>query len=200
MPPAKLIQQNLLDPRPAAQADAAPIADAVNIPLAELPGRTHELPPRSTVIPVVGPRDVADQAVAWLTAARRRAVICTEFQTLMERDPTTLGRLWKPVRVFGRCPHAPAPWGGARSGLWNRTRRDPHGVQRLECDGGRSAAPMPSTEGESWPPATRRLSRRSAGGKLDLERDPPEFDRRFDLITVFRYLHRPLLPRLDRIG
>ena len=47
--------RRILDPRPVDVASGAPLDDAANIPLAELPYRTHELPD-----PATGPICVAD--------------------------------------------------------------------------------------------------------------------------------------------
>ena len=46
-PRVELAEWDLLDPRPEREAADRPIRRSVNIPLNELPERTHELPPRA---------------------------------------------------------------------------------------------------------------------------------------------------------
>ncbi|HZH97988.1 MAG TPA: methyltransferase domain-containing protein [Fimbriimonadaceae bacterium] len=78
-----------LDPRPNQEALRQPIAEAVNIPLAELEARTHELPPRNCAVQVVS--EIAPEAVRFLHQLGRKAeaVVGPPGQT----EP---GRLWMP--------------------------------------------------------------------------------------------------------
>ena len=194
-PPAVLVQRHLLDPLEAEQAAAAPIADAVNIPLSELPGRTHELPPREEVIRVAATPELAERTVSWLTNNGRHAAVQAEFEPAVGSDTSEVGRLWQPnaflVDVLGHLPPAAA--------------------LDLACGTGRDAVHMASrgwdvTAVDILPDALERardLARRCAPAirpvdwrVVDLEHDPPAPGQRFDLIVGFRYLHRPLFRRL----
>lgn len=185
-----------LDPREAADAVAAPIADAVNIPLAELPDRTHELPPRTDVIPVVGPPPVACAAVQWLADNGRHAFVQGDYEHTQPPPASSLRRLWRPnafvARVIASLPPA-------------------HALD-LACGSGRDAVYLAScgwhvTGVDLLPDALERaaaLTRRLAPAleslqwiELDLERDTVTLPARYDLITGVRYLHRPLFARLS---
>src|SRR5262245_11685344 len=58
----RLLHRRLLDPRPADAAAALPIRDAVNIPLAEMTERMHELPPVDRVIEIANVDESAGAA------------------------------------------------------------------------------------------------------------------------------------------
>jgi tellurite methyltransferase len=193
---AHLVPYHLLDPRVAADALAAPIADAVNIPLAELPHRTHELPARDEAIRVVGPAELAAQTVAWLQRNGRKAVADSGACATGSARGNEVGHLWRP-----------AAWLAA---VLPRLR--PGTALDLACGSGRDAVYM---AGCGWkvvgvdvlPDALERatdLARRcSAAIKpiewrlLDLEQGGhlPFPVEHFDLIVGFRYLHRPLFAR-----
>jgi hypothetical protein len=85
-----------LDPRDERDAARAPIADAVNIPLRELPSRTHELPAADRTIRVVGESALAGKAVRWLHAAGRAAEACSTFEFVDSDQPRGRLRLWSP--------------------------------------------------------------------------------------------------------
>ncbi|MCK4342871.1 MAG: hypothetical protein KAY37_14245 [Phycisphaerae bacterium] len=122
MPHPVLVQRALLDPRPAEQADADPIADAVNIPFAELPRRRHELPPRGEIIPVVGPAALAEEVVSWLLKNERQAFVQHDFGPAIDAGAPQFGRLWQPnaflVEVLEQLRPAAraAPLAGGGSG------------------------------------------------------------------------------------
>ena len=80
----------LLDARPAAEAEARPIADAVNIPLHELDQRLWELPAKD--VPIELP-DLpgAKEAEARLNASGRTAIIVP-----VRYGTTPRARLWSP--------------------------------------------------------------------------------------------------------
>lgn len=108
MSPARLVKCDLLDPRPESEAAGQPIAGAVNIPFAELPSRSHELPPRSACIRVAGPAGLAASVVSWLTQHGRTAEIAAvqpEGGAIGSRSPAEAGpgeisRLWEPSRFL----------------------------------------------------------------------------------------------------
>lgn len=197
MPRPALVLCRFLDPRPAAEAAARPIDDAVNIPFGELAGRTHELPPRGEVIPVVGPPALAEQVVSWLVARERRAVARHEFRHVSPSDVLDVGRLWRPNAFLAEVlPQLP-----------------PRSALDLACGTGRDAVFLAArgwtvTAADVLPDALERargLAERCTAAvgpltwrQMDLEREdsPPTFAERFDLIVGFRYLHRPLFGRL----
>lgn len=186
-----LVPYRFLDPRAAAAAAAArPIAEAVNIPVDELPERTHELPPRQAVVPVVGPRALARSVVEWLRAHGRRATVEAGHGDALP-GVTEVGRLWQPTAflsdVIGHLRPGTAldlACGVGRDAVylaalgWQVTAVDrlPDALERARRLAGRCAAAIGPIE---W-----RTS--------DLERETPAFDTPFDLIVGFRFLHRPL--------
>jgi SAM-dependent methyltransferase len=180
----RLVRRRLLDPRDAEQAAEQPISDAVNIPFSELPDRVHELPPRDQELSVVGPAPLVQAVIAWLATIGRRG-LAVEAPAAPKDERYEVGRLW---------PQLP---GGA--------------ALELACGTGRDTVFMSScgwdvTAVDVLPDALsrgRELAARYAAAlrpirwlQLDLEAEVAEFGRAFDLITVFRYLHRPLLGRL----
>lgn len=182
-----------LDPRPAAEAAACPIADAVNIPLDELAARTHELPPTTKVVQIVGPAALTEQSVTWLNTHGRRA--CAAADWSYAKGPVRPARLWLP-NGFLETIVAEFPPGAALD---------------LACGTGRDAVYLATrgwqvTAVDVLPDALERgraLAARYASGALpirwleaDLERDPPAALGPFDLVVMVRYLHRPLLARL----
>lgn len=195
MAAARLVRRRLLDPREAGDAARQPLADAVNIPFSELPSRVHELPPRDQETGVVGPAPLARAVVAWLAANGRRGVVIESFKPLRAADASESGHLWEPNALLREVlPQLPC---GA--------------ALELACGTGREAIFTSScgwdvTAVDALPDAlarARELAARHAAAlrpihwlERDLEAETPEFGSRFDLITVFRYLHRPLLPRL----
>ncbi|MBK8913291.1 MAG: class I SAM-dependent methyltransferase [Phycisphaerales bacterium] len=82
----RLVRGDFLDPRPADEAQRAPLARAANIPIDELAERTHELCPRDQVLRVIGPRDVAQRAIARLAELERRAEYAGAAESLPSAD------------------------------------------------------------------------------------------------------------------
>jgi tellurite methyltransferase len=206
-----LFEYTFLDPRPAEDAAHCPIGGAVNIPFGELPRRTHELPPRDDLIQVAGPVELASEVVAWLERGGRRAAVARVFEYSPKlskacgapQSAQLIGRLWKPNAFLAEVlPELPA---GAALDLACGTGRD---AVYLAADG------WDVTGVDVLPDALERardLASRYVGGarpisfmQIDLEADSLGVeeltgggsDRRFELITMFRYLHRPLLARL----
>lgn len=193
-PPTGLRRGSYLDPRPRDVATAAPLDRAVNIPLAELADRTHELPPPGRWIGIVGQRPLAEQTSAALRALGRLGVWLGDGHP--SPAPAAL-RLWEPTEYLAsRIDLIPAgdaldlACGTGRDAVylaargWRVTAIDilPDAINR-----GRS---LESTYALGAPPIRWMAA--------DLESNPPiaGIGRRFDLITGFRYLHRPLFGRL----
>ena len=137
---------------------------------------------------------MAAEVAAWLNAQGRRGVIAESWSYAEDRKHVSLGRLWRPNSLLGRVvPELPAG-----------TALD------LACGAGRDAVFIASC---GWDVTAidrltdaldraRMLERRYARVlrpvrwiEGDLEADEPPIDARFDLITGFRYLHRPLFAR-----
>ncbi len=187
----------LLDPRDAASASRAPIRDAVNIPWSELPERVHELPPRSHPLTVAAVGAPAKRAVRWLRDQERAAELSDEFEYAIERSDPAGCRLWEPSAFLAEC---------ARS-------LTPGRALELACGVGRDAVYLASLGwdvlavdllADALERAEALRKRYAPDAKLhlqivDLEAESPDFasawKERFDLISVARYLHRPLLAR-----
>ncbi len=193
----RLVRRRKLDPRDADAARRQPYADAVNIPLAELPDRTSELPPRGQVIEVVGPRTLATRTLAWLASVRRRGMIVETIPADAPPGDGEIGRLWEPndflADLLGALP------AGRAADLACGTGRD---AVYLAAAGWRVVA------ADVLPDALDRgrdLQRRYApqAPPIDWRRADLESPagcgaavgsgERFDLITVFRFLDRTLL-------
>lgn len=199
MPP--LAPTNRLDPRPVDSAQTDPLPGTVNIPLDELPARTHELPPRSTTIAVAATAELAAQTVAWLQRVGRRAFVAVETgndpRPRSPADPSLSPRLrlWQPNALVARCA-ANVPAGQALD---------------LACGTGRDAVHLATcgwqvTAADVLPDALARardLEQRYAAGTspinwqtVDLEKAAESCRGAYDLIIMVRFLHRPLLARL----
>jgi tellurite methyltransferase len=201
---SRLAKRDLLDPRPETETARQPIGGAVNIPFAELPDRLHELPPRSVCTQVAGPPDLAGSVVKWLEQRGRSArVAAAKMQTTPSAARSASGstvneiaRLWEPSAFLEQVA----------------ARLRPGSTLDLACGSGRNAVFLACC---GWsvraidvlPDALalgRDLERRYARGWppiswvcADLEAaEWPGPGGRFDLITMLRYLDRPLLARL----
>ena len=195
--PQCLVLRKLLDPRPATEASRQPIRGAVNIPLTELPQRTYELPQRNEVARVVGPQALASETAAWLERNGRRGEVETSFTYETTPSVSEVGRLWQPTAFLTEV--LPQLAGGTAIDLACGTGRDAVYLASQQWD---------VTALDVLPDALER-GRELAGRytsalrpirwlQYDLEADPLTLDRCFNLITIFRYLHRPLLAQLGQ--
>jgi len=193
----------ILDVRAEAAFAAGHAAGAANIPLEQLAERTHELPPKGAAVRVFD--DDPDRQRRAAEALRLRGYAASEAPLsaadLRETGPSH-ARLWQPspflVEALGRIgsgAEAAAPPGRALD---------------VACGAGRDAVYLAARGYEVdaidvLPDALARacdLARRS-GVRLnairqDLRRDPVLPQERYDLVTVVRFLHRPLLPAIGR--
>jgi SAM-dependent methyltransferase len=85
--------RSLLDARPASDAFCTPIRDAVNIPVAELPDRTYELPASHTTIRIADVGEDARRTLRWLTDHGRHGEV---FPYQFDTERPSAGRLWEP--------------------------------------------------------------------------------------------------------
>ncbi len=190
---------DLLDPRSPYEAAARPLAGAVNIPADEIEARTSELPPRGAALRVAGGNEGTDRAVAALRGLGRGVVVESSPRALGAEERAVRGRLWS-------------------ASAWLETVLPNLSVGRaldVACGSGRDAVFLAAQGWQvlavDWLPDAldlgRGLAARYAPGAaidwrcIDLEQDgaPADgagvFEAPFDLITVFRYLHRPLFCR-----
>jgi tellurite methyltransferase len=194
MPRSSLVKCTLLYPREADEARAHPIAGAVNIPLDELTFRTHELPPRDATILLTGPETLCAEAARWLLRNERHAEIAPpEFATHVA-DPCP-GRLWEPNAWLSEVEPQLEP--GRAADLACGTGRDT--VHLASCGWDVVAVdllPDALSRGQALASRYRGLLRPIKWRQMDLEREPLDALGHFDLIVVFRYLHRGLLAAL----
>ncbi|HWA81995.1 MAG TPA: methyltransferase domain-containing protein, partial [Fimbriimonadaceae bacterium] len=177
-----------LDPRPALEAAAQPIADSVSIPVEELARRMHELPPRHGRGVVAGPEPWATQGVESLRASGREAVLAESWRF----GGDGRGRLWRPNDFLAEIAEG-LPWGEALD---------------LACGTGRDAVYLASlgwkvTAIDHLPDAlergqdlARRYLRPESAGRIrwicqDLEKEPVRGE--FDLVSIFWYLDRRVM-------
>jgi len=197
MPRASLVLRRRLDPRSAGLAEAAPLADSVNIPLEDLPARTHELPPRHEVVVVAAAPPLADRTLRWLTDHGRQGTLDPDLTPAAVSETAKVGRLWRPHAWLEEL----APRLGCGRAL------------DLACGVGREAVYLASL---GWhvvgvdvlPDALDRARALAARCREAIEPiewvvadlvgdvgfvppDPP-----YDLVVGFHFLDRPLLARL----
>jgi len=165
------------------------IQDSVQIPLSELGNRVHELPSRTSTIQVANVDSSASDAVDWLTANGRTAILGNNF-VFGESERT---RLWSPNLFLEQCaPKIP-----------------PGRVLDAACGSGRDSVFLASCGFEVT--AIDHLEDALAMGKdlerryipncvpidwrcLDLNKNMPTG--RFDLIACFFYLNRGLMAKV----
>jgi len=194
-------RRSILDVRAEEDFLAGHAPGAVNIPAPELARRAHELPPKGAAISLFDD-DPARLAIV-SERLRERGYVVEEtwlgLADLDERGPSR-ARLWQPspflveaLERIGALAGAAPPRGRALD---------------LACGCGREAVWLALAGYEveaidALPDALERaedLARRS-GARLttirqDLKRSPALPPARYDLVTVLRFLHRPLLPAI----
>lgn len=192
-----LVPRSVLDPRDADVAARSPWGDSVNIPHTEIASRSHELPPSGQPVRVAVAGPPTDLACDSLRAIGREPVR-TPARPADTTEFAGIGRLWAPnalltdlgtsLRPATGLSALDAACGSGRDAVflaslgWRVLGVDvlPDALDRARALAERCAAAIEPVE---WSP-------------IDLERRPPAWSRRFDLITVFRFLHRPIFPRL----
>jgi len=189
----------VLDVRAEAWFLAGHAPGTVNIPLEELARRAHELPPKGSIV-----RLYDDDSARWKAAAEalRLRGYAVQPAALAPDDLRECGpsraALWQPCPFLVEALECIA---AATCSLGGR-------ALDLACGTGRDAVYLAMRGYEvdavdRLPDALERaqdLARRS-GVRLntiqaDLRREPVLPAERYDLVTVLRFLHRPLLPAI----
>jgi len=198
-PAGALTGRARLDVRDADAFAAGHLAGSGHVPAAELRDRRGELPPRDTPVLVIA----ADADAARAGAAEMEALGYADVAWL-DGPPATLGepltegvpeRLWRPSpfleRVLPDIPRGRAldvAAGHGRDAVYLAL----HGFDVEAWD----RAPEALAAGEAL---ATRLGVHITTHVCDLERRSVEIpEARYDLVTIFRFLHRPLLPKLER--
>ena len=187
----------LIDLRPEEEFLIGHFPGAVSFPREQLPVRSHELPPADRPLQVTdASADRARDGAEWLRRRGHRVeIIPFDLASLTESGPGQT-RLWQPnpflVEALKRIG---APSRGARA-------------LDVACGSGRDAVHLALA---GWNvlaidvlsdalARARDLARRNgveiATIRWELEANAKLPDGQFDLITVFRYLHRPLFAAL----
>lgn len=195
----RLERRELLDPRESTEAAADPITGAVNIPFIEMSDRVAELPPREQEIGVVGPPGLVREVIDWLAARGRRGVSISgrTKQGIPQTANPGPGCLWRPNAFLEEILPQLMPG----------TALD------LACGMGReavflAAAGWTVTAIDILPDALERAAKFADRYRdailpirwlaYDLEHGLPAQNNKYDLITIFRYLHRPMIQDLRR--
>lgn len=201
MPTVRGEAMPVLDVRPEASFLQGHAAGAASIPLEELPGRVHELPPKGTAIALFdGDPDRRREAADLL---RRRGYTVQDatpaIADLVERGPSP-AVLWRPgvflIESLARIESLAPPAARGRRAL------------DLACGAGREAVYLAL---HGWqvdavdvlPDALQRAAdlAHRCGTQIrtiqqDLRRQPILPGGGHDLVAVFRFLHRPALPAI----
>jgi SAM-dependent methyltransferase len=187
-----IILRRLLDPRPEDEADACPIADAVNIPLEALGERVHELPPRAEVVRVADCGASATRAVSWLRSHGRTAVLESRFDRGAAPAGALGGRLWRPNAFLEEVAARLRP--GTALDLGCGAGRD---AVFLAASGWKVTAvdvlPDALALGAALAGRYTGVSQRIRWVACDLRRGAGESDGSFELVFGFRFLDRALL-------
>lgn len=197
---------SILDVRPEAAFRCRHRAGAANIPLEELAGRTHELPPRDVpliVFDVDGTR--ARWAASRLRAWERAVAQVVSGEEWLRAGPVEEGasqtRLWRPHGFLLEAVElARRLW----SGVEGRLALD------IACGSGREAVFL-AMQGfrvdamDVLPDALDRcrdLARRQdvtvETRCIDVQTAPTIEADRYDMVCCFNFLHRPLMPLVAR--
>lgn len=195
MPITVLEHRRLLDSRDADVARTSPLEDAVNIPLTELAARMYELPPRHKLIEIAATDASAEEARAFLENQGRRALLVHDVRIAFAHEPPVIGRLWEPAPLLARF--APPLQPGSALELACGTGRDAvylasRGWKVTGIDILPDAIERADALAQRCGPAIERITWQVA----NLESGEFATADRYDLITVFRYLHRPLFSQL----
>jgi SAM-dependent methyltransferase len=192
----------ILDVRAEASFAAGHAAGAVSIPLEQLARRTHELPPKGTLLNLFDDdpdrRRRATEGLVLRGYAVREANLSPA--DLWESGPSR-GRLWQPspflVEALDRIQARP----GAGT---------PGRALDVACGSGRDAVYLALCgyqveTVDVLPDALARardLAERYGTGlqtiQRDLKRQPVLPEARYDLVTVFRFLHLPLMSAIGQ--
>lgn len=192
----------LLDVRTEVAFAAGHVAGAASIALEELGQRTHELPPASRTLRVID--SDPDRATVAAEFLRRRGhrvhIVPWKAQLATESGPPR-AVLWRPNPFLVEALEVIGSNCDARSGLR---------AMDVACGSGRDAVYL-ALQGynvlavDLLPDALDRaadLARRNrvrlATLAMNVETGPALPPDMFDLVTVFRFLHRPLFPLLRR--
>lgn len=194
--------ERILDTRPQVDFEAGHPPGAVNIPLAEIELRIHELPPRTTPLIIYDlDRERASAAARLLEdRERHRLQIESGRDWLSQRTLVTgpaITHLWQAHTFLEESLPVIAD---ALGGPGGRDALD------LACGSGRDAVrlALAGFRVSAWdllPDALDRASdlARRHGVSLttrtvDLESGDEHLTGAWDLVSIFRYLHRPLIP------
>ena len=186
-----LPRANCLDPRPWSEASAAPYRDAVNIPAPELRRRGAELPPHGETVKVLACAYAAD-AVQVLSGMERPSVVIAGVPGL---EPSGPMRLWEPTAWLAEILPQLGP--GCALDVACGAGRDTaflaaHGHNVLGVDCLDDAIETARELAERYAPG-------GAAAFLVCDVEDPEFEppHSVDLVTIFRFLHRPLFERVQ---
>lgn len=192
----------LLDVRPEADFLNSHAAGAAGIPLEELAARVHELPPANASISITDTDPQRARQAADFLGQRGHAVVIVPWDAAaaIASGPSRV-RLWRPNSFLGealRLIREQEQYGSARRGR----------AMDVACGTGRDSVYL-AIEGyevlavdllpDALQHATDLASRtgvRIQTAMVDLEHGAALPPGEFDLVTVFRYLHRPLFPAL----
>lgn len=194
----------VLDVRPAVDFERLHRAGAVNIPLDELTGRIHELPPRETPITIYDANETRARWAMSRLRMRNRAVGHVLFgEDWLRAGPTARGasrdKLWQPHALLAEavrhCRRLPSNVEGCRA-------------LEIACGSGRDAVflAMSGFDVEAWDVLPDAVALCDALAERydvivrtrcwDVEANPEIEEECYDLVSCFNFLHRPIMSRI----
>jgi len=195
-------EQLLLDVRPDATFLAGHDPQAAHIALEELSARAHELPPKTVALRITDTDPERSRSAADLLRKRGHAVVVVPWEQAGRKVPgPSRVRLWRPNLFLVEALEAIRMSDRHRPALMRR-------AMDLACGSGRDAVFL-ALQGydvlgvDHLPDALHRAQDLATRSGVHIETRVINLEKGgvvpagpFDLVTVFRYLHRPLFPAI----
>jgi tellurite methyltransferase len=192
---------SILDVRPETAFVAGHAAGAASIPLEELAARAHELPPKGAIVNLFD--DDPDRACIAAYVLKNRGYVVREvplFPSELREKGASRTRLWQPSPFLVEAVECILAQAGAASPLGR--------ALDLACGSGRDAVYLAlcgyAVDAiDVLPDALERARDLACRSGVFLETSEQDLRDsavlpagRYDLVTVVRFLHRPLLPAI----
>jgi SAM-dependent methyltransferase len=186
----------VLDVRTEEQFLRGHLPGAVNLPAGELAARSHELPASASRLKLIGAKHEVTIAGEFLAARGHHFEIVTVDESRLTAKGSSVARLWEPSPFLVESLAQIGANGNGRRALDVACGSGRDAVYLALCGWDVHAIDVLPDALVRAEDLARRNSVRLTAERRDLEKDPSLPLAPFDLVTVFRYLHRPLFPIL----